>query len=401
MTSLLTTTAKSAKAKLALTLLGVVAIVAAGAFAVYAATKKPDFKIAVTPTSKTVVKGAATNYDLKITPVRKFKKALSLTVTGLPRGATASWQLPDGRSLPRRSRGGPSVLPKGKKKAKLFVGTADSTPTGTYTVKVTAAGGGKKHSKRVKLTVAPVPAPGGNNTGGGVTQPSEPEPQPQPQPQPARTLAVVATPDTRDVVQTDSTTYAIELTRAGGLSGASTMSVSGLPAGATASFSPASPVAGSDTTLTIDTVETTPTGTYELTVQGAVDGVSGSGVTDLVVQPRQNFTIEGDLAGPLYPGAAASDLDLTLTNPYDFDIKVESLNVSLSTTQPGCDAATNYSVTQASATFPLTLPPGESDLGSLSGVTSVPKVQMLETGSDQGACAGAPLDFDYTGMATK
>jgi hypothetical protein len=407
MTSLLTTTAKSAKAKLALTLLGVVAIVAASAFAVLAATKKPDFKLVVTPTTKTAVKGAAASYDLKVTPVRKFRAPLALTVSGLPRGASASWQLPDGRSLPRQRRGGASVLPKGKKKAKLFVGTSDSTPTGTYTVRVTGAGGGKRHSKRVKLTVAPVPT-NEPQPGPDEPQPGPSEPQPGPaEPQPQASVAIVASPVTRDILPGEEVSYDLEITRSN-FSGPVDLSVSGLPTGANPTFTPANPVSGADATLDVElpAAAAPAPDDYDLTITAdGGGGVTGAAATELVVLDGGPFTMSNVAPTAFEPGATRN-IELTFTNPNDFAIKASDVQVALgSTDKAGCVAADNFAITSAYAgPAELTIPPSSTVELSDLGVAEAqwPQVRMLNLPTtNQDACKGAVLTLAYTGDATR
>jgi hypothetical protein len=410
MTSFFTTTAKSAKGKLALTLLGVVAVVAASAFAVYAATKKPDFKIVVTPASKTVVKGSAATFDLKVTPVRKFRAPLSLTVTGLPSGATPTWQLPDGRSLPRKRRGGPSVLPKGKKKAKLFVGTTDATPTGTYTVKVTGAGGGKKHSKKVKLTVAPVPTQGGGNNGGGTpgpgtTPPAEPEPQPQPTP----SVAIVASPATHNILPGEKVSYDLDITRSN-FSGSVNLSVSGLPPEADPTFTPANPVSGAEATLDVEipAADTPTPGDYDLTITAdGGSGVSGQAATELVVLEGGSFQMSNLAPAAFIPGATRA-VELTFTNPNDFDIQVTNVQTTLaSTSDPtNCPVADNFSIVdQYDGQAPLTIPANANAVTLTTlGVTDTdewPQVQMLNTTSNQDGCKGVSVNLGFAGDGTR
>ncbi|MES1170624.1 MAG: hypothetical protein ABUL47_08050, partial [Leifsonia sp.] len=54
-------------------------------------------------------------------------------------------------------------------------------------------------------------------------------------------------------------------------------------------------------------------------------GGAGGGLTD---KPRQFFTIDGDLAEPMFPGSSAP-LDLSITNPLDTDLAVSRLLVEI------------------------------------------------------------------------
>ncbi len=75
-----------------------------------------------------------------------------------------------------------------------------------------------------------------------------------------------AAPASESVVAGGSTTYAITVTPLNGFTGTVNFGVSGLPSGATVSFSP-SPVTGSgSSTMTVNTASTTPGGGYTLTI---------------------------------------------------------------------------------------------------------------------------------------
>lgn len=84
-----------------------------------------------------------------------------------------------------------------------------------------------------------------------------------------------ASPSSQTVGQGNTTTYAATVTAQGAFAGNVTLSVTGLPADTTSSFSPATITAGVDSTLTIQTTSSTPAGTYPLLVlatsMGTVD----------------------------------------------------------------------------------------------------------------------------------
>src|SRR6266576_4003000 len=85
-------------------------------------------------------------------------------------------------------------------------------------------------------------------------------------------FTVSVTPTTRFVAQAGSVLYNVSIAPANGFTGIVSLSVSGLPAGANASFSPASVnltgTASQTSTLTITAGGPTPTGSYSLTVTG-------------------------------------------------------------------------------------------------------------------------------------
>jgi PKD repeat protein len=77
-----------------------------------------------------------------------------------------------------------------------------------------------------------------------------------------------ATPSSRTVLPGASTTYTATATAGTGFTGTVAFSVTGLPAGATASFSPTSVTPSGTSTLTVATTTATPPGSYPLTIRG-------------------------------------------------------------------------------------------------------------------------------------
>jgi hypothetical protein len=162
------------------------------------------------------------------------------------------------------------------------------------------------------------------------------------------------------------------------------------------------------TSLEIGTTRSIPVGSYDLTITGTgtIAGKSTSRVTaaTLVVQPTQDFRIRGNLAAPLAPGTRAP-LDLELTNPYGFNLRITSLGVGIAgTSAAGCSAAQNFAVGQIpAARYPITLPAGQTrTLGQL-GIpdTARPQVEMLNQPWNQDACKNATINFTYSGSAGK
>jgi len=93
--------------------------------------------------------------------------------------------------------------------------------------------------------------------------------------QPNPDFAISATPSTASTNPGGSATYTVNTTALGGFTGTVTLSVSGLPAGATSSFSPSSMIsAGASSTLTITTASSTPVGGAALTITGTSGSLS-------------------------------------------------------------------------------------------------------------------------------
>jgi hypothetical protein len=86
-------------------------------------------------------------------------------------------------------------------------------------------------------------------------------------------FGISATPVVQSVSPGGTTTYSISTTSQAGFNSNATYSVSGLPAGATASFNPASGIPPSSSTLTVTTPVGTSLGTYTLTITGTAGQV--------------------------------------------------------------------------------------------------------------------------------
>src|SRR3989440_1497330 len=87
-----------------------------------------------------------------------------------------------------------------------------------------------------------------------------------------------------------------------------TLSASGLPAGATASFNPSTVTAGGSSTLTIGTTSSTPAGSYTLTVSGTGASATHSTSVSLTVTVPDDFSISAS------PNSASVDPGHNLTS---------------------------------------------------------------------------------------
>jgi outer membrane protein assembly factor BamB len=111
-----------------------------------------------------------------------------------------------------------------------------------------------------------VTTPGGTGSSTGVFTVTVPD------------FSLDASPGSRSVVAGNSTTYSVTITPSGGFTAAVALSVSGVPAGATASFS--------GTTLTIATGRGTKPGTSTLTITGTGGGKTHSTTVTLQVTKK-------------------------------------------------------------------------------------------------------------------
>ncbi len=116
-----------------------------------------DFTISATPGSQTVPPGGSTSYTVTVTPQNGFTGTVSLSATGLPSGASATFN--------------PTSI-SGSGSSTLTVATASSTPAGSYTLTSTGTSGSSSHSATVTLTVSGTPPQPPSNLAAGAASSS-------------------------------------------------------------------------------------------------------------------------------------------------------------------------------------------------------------------------------------
>lgn len=116
------------------------------------------------------------------------------------------------------------------------------------------------------------------------------------------TFTVSASPSQRQIGAGKTATYTITTTCIAGDAEEVSLSVSGLPAGATATFNPRIGLAGFSSTMSIATSKTTPSGVYSLMITGKSSSITSSTSVRLTVLPSivsfttslQDFSPNGD-----------------------------------------------------------------------------------------------------------
>jgi subtilisin family serine protease/uncharacterized membrane protein len=190
-------------------------------------TPAPDFALASTTPTATVVQGTAVNFSLSVTALNGFTSATSLSVAGLPAGTSAVIA--------------PSSVAAGGS-ATLTVTSSGTTPVGTYVLTVTGVSGTNTHTASVSLIVVAGAAPG---------------------------YSIATTPVALTITRGKSATSTVTESTTGGFAGTVALTAAGLPTGVTATFSPSSLTATKkSSTLTLKTKTTSPVGSYTVTVSG-------------------------------------------------------------------------------------------------------------------------------------
>jgi hypothetical protein len=101
-------------------------------------SQPPDFSLTITPTSRTVTAGSNATYMVSVAAKNGFAGSVSLSATGLPSGATASF-------VPN------PVAASGS--STLTVRTSRFGPRGTFTIKVTGKSGALSRQSTATLVV--------------------------------------------------------------------------------------------------------------------------------------------------------------------------------------------------------------------------------------------------------
>jgi hypothetical protein len=229
-----------------------------------AGTATNDFSVAVSPTSATVAPGGGTSATVSTAVTSGSAESVSLSASGLPSGATASFAPTSVTS------GGSSTL---------TISTSSVTPAGTYPITIAGTAASGSHTATFTLTVRSATA---------------------------NDFSVSLNPTSASVVAGSGTSSTVSTAVTSGSSETVSFSASGLPSGATASFSPASVSSGSSSTLTIGTSTSTPAGTYTVTVTGTATTGSHSASFSLTVTAASTCAAGQKLANPGFESGATS-----------------------------------------------------------------------------------------------
>jgi Galactose oxidase-like, Early set domain/PKD domain len=184
---------------------------------------------------------------------------------------------------------------------------------------------------------------------------------------PSRTITVIPAPDfsialapsSRSVVQGGGTNYAATITPLNGFSGTVNFSVSGLPAGASASFAPTTVSEKGTSTLNIATTSSTAPGSYTLTITASSTSLSHTVKVGLTVNSAPNFSVS----------VTPSSLTIVRGSSGNYTVSISALHgftgsVSLTATgvPSGVTASFNPATVSGSGSSVLKLQAGTSSL---------------------------------------
>jgi hypothetical protein len=266
------------RAALALATLATLAACGGGSAADGPATVPPGFSVTLSASTLTVTAGSIATVSATIARTGTLTSAITLSAEGLPAGLSALFD--------------PAEISPTTTTASLTVTAAATVPPAAYTFTVRGESAG--------LTDVTIPAT--------VTVRAAP----------AFTLAV--TPAAATVQAGASTQGTLQLTRTE-FTEAVALSITGLPTGATATFSAPS-LTGDSTTLIINTTVATTPGVYTLAVRGTSSLATRAAVFTLTVTAPPDFSIAVPTTASVRQGTTSAPLAVTVTRTGGFTAPV-------------------------------------------------------------------------------
>src|SRR5499426_1490487 len=315
---------------------------------------QPDFALSANPTNVGVVRGANASSVIAITRTGGFSNAVALSASGLPTGVTPSFS-------PASTTGTSSTV--------TF--TASTTANlGPATVTITGTGGGLTHTTTINLTVNPQPVPD---------------------------FSLAATPTSLAIDQGASGTVSIAITRTGGFTGSVTLSASGLPAGVTPTFNPAT-ATGNSSSLTLAASSTAATGPATVMVTGVGGGMTHSIPISLTVNPLAppDFTISANPASlTINPGSSGmSTITITRTGGFTGSVAFSVSGLPAGVTPIFNPPSTTGNSSVLTIPIPSGTPSGSSTVtitGTGGGLTRNTTIALTVTGGGTGGVTITPV----------
>jgi subtilase family serine protease len=215
-----------------------------------------DFSVSVNPTNLSVAAGSNATATVSTAVTSGSSESVALSASGLPSGVTASFN--------------PATVNSGSSST-LTLTASSSATAGNYSVTITGAGTTGSHTATLTLSVTPAAA---------------------------NDFSLSANPTSAAVAAGSATTTTVSTAVTSGSAQSVSLSASGLPSGATASFSPASVTAGGSSTLTISTSSSTPAGTYTLTITGTGSSATHTTSFALTVTAAGGCTAAQEITNP-------------------------------------------------------------------------------------------------------
>jgi regulation of enolase protein 1 (concanavalin A-like superfamily) len=222
------------------------------------------FSLSAAPSALTVLQGANGTSTITVAPVGAFSGSVSLSVSGLPAGVTAT------------------LAPTSTSTTSTLSLSASSTATlGTATVTVTGTSGSLTNTTTITLTVSAVP-----------------------------NFSISASPNSLNLTQSSSGNSTITITPQNGFTGSVSLSASGQPSGVNAYFNPPSTTGAS--TLTLAASSTAITGGFTIVITGTSGSLTRTTSLTLTVTASAQALPQGWWDGDV--GTVATSGSATFNN---------------------------------------------------------------------------------------
>jgi uncharacterized membrane protein len=204
-----------------------------------------------------------------------FHTALNMAITGAPQGVSIA--------------ASPATVTPGSAQSTVTISTAANAPAGSYTFHLTATGGGLSLSVPISLTINPAP-----------------------------TFTMNLSSTSLSVLQGTSAHVTITTARVGAFNSAVALSVTGMPAGITASFSPGSIAAPGNGTSTLTMQVGATADSYHLTVKAVGGNVTQTAALTLTVTGAPGFSLQAapSTINALASGSASTNITAIAVNGF-------------------------------------------------------------------------------------
>lgn len=205
-----------------------------------------DFEVLALPAQQTVTPGSSASYTITVNLLSGSTQNVALTLSGEPGGVTKSFST---------SSGNPAFS------SILTLSTSPSVSPGSYSMTVTGSDGGKTHTATIRLIVSQ-----------------------------AKDFRIDISPPTQTISQGQATSYSLSIVGLNGFNSQVSLSLVGLPAGASYAFSVPSGTPDFSSVLTVTLPNNVQTGSFTLTVTGSGGGLNRVASAVLVITAAQTQT---------------------------------------------------------------------------------------------------------------
>jgi hypothetical protein len=198
----------------------------------------PDFAVGVSPASRSVFSGDGASYTVGVSSLNGFTGTVGLSLSGLPAAVGNATFTP--------------ATVAGAGSSTLAIATSATAPAGSYPLTITGTSGATTHSVAATLVVS------------------------------ARDFSLTVSPSSVSVSRRQTASYTVTVSSVNGFAGSVSLSISGLPSGASASWSRNPVTAPGSATLRVTT--STTRGTFTLRITGTSGALVHQATATLTVR---------------------------------------------------------------------------------------------------------------------